>query len=293
MTELAPSATRPAAPPPLRQRAWLQAEQTACRGFHAALRLKARDMTARTAHRTALVLAPHADDETLGCGGLIALKRRSGTPVTVLMATDGSASHRYEQTLQTTGERLAALREAETRTACARLGVEAGALHFLRFQDSRLDAQEQRLSAAVLDTLVRTQPQEVYVCALSDGHPDHQALARAARRAMAAWDGPAAAFYEYPVWSYDFRSWRGQGSNTGGFLRGVALMTRAVLGWQMHTVRITDLRAQKAHALAAHCSQLGQYGPEPHWSGLPDSFLRHFQSRHELFRKLDPRELSE
>lgn len=293
MTDLAPSVPRPAAPPPLRQRIWQQAEQAACRGFHAALRLKARDMTAHTAKRPALVLAPHADDETLGCGGLIALKRQAGTPVTVLMASDGSASHRYEQTLQTTADKLAALREAETRAACARLGVAAGALHFLRFQDSRLADQEPQLAAAILDSLTRCLPQEVYVCALSDGHRDHQALARAARRAMAAWDDPTAAFYEYPVWSYEFRSWRGPGSNSGGFLRGVAAMTRAALRWQMHVVRIADLRQQKAQALAAHCSQLGQYAPEPHWSGLPGSFLRHFQTRHELFRQIDPQELSE
>lgn len=288
MTDLAPPVSRPAPPPPLRQRLWQQAEQLACRGFHAALRLKARDMTAHTTGRPALVLAPHADDETLGCGGLIALKRQAGTPVTVLMASDGSASHRYEQTLHTTGTKLAALREAETRTACARLGVEAGALHFLRCQDSRLADQEPQLVTAILDSLARCQPQEVYVCALSDGHPDHQALARAARRAMALWDGPIAGFYEYPVWSYEFRSWRGPGSNTGGFLRGLAAMMRAALSWQMHMVRIANLRPQKARALAAHCSQLGQYGPEPHWSGLPGSFLRHFQTRHELFRKIDP-----
>ncbi|WP_424979989.1 PIG-L deacetylase family protein [Leisingera sp. S232] len=292
MTELAPQATRPSASRPLRQRAWQQAEETACRLFHTALHLKARDMTARTALRPALVLAPHADDETLGCGGLIALKRQAGTPVTVLMATDGSASHRYERTLQTSPDKLAALRETETRRACRRLGLDANSLYFLGFQDGSLEASERRLSAAILSSVAQMQPQEIYVCARSDGHPDHQALARAARQAVAACKEPVPVLYEYPVWSYDFRSWRRPGSNTAGFLHGTAAMLRAALAWRMFAVGIADLRVQKAHALAAHRSQLGLYDAEPHWSGLPERFLWHFHTRHELFRRIDRKELT-
>lgn len=55
------------------------------RATHAA----AIDRTATTADRPCLVLAPHADDETLRCGALIARKRASGTPVWVVVATDG------------------------------------------------------------------------------------------------------------------------------------------------------------------------------------------------------------
>ena len=39
-----------------------------------------------------LVVAPHQDDETLGCGGLIARKRYEGLPVHVVFITDGSAT---------------------------------------------------------------------------------------------------------------------------------------------------------------------------------------------------------
>src|SRR5580704_16937481 len=41
-----------------------------------------------------LVLAPHPDDESLGCGGLIADCQARGQPVYVLILTDGAGSHR-------------------------------------------------------------------------------------------------------------------------------------------------------------------------------------------------------
>ena len=40
-----------------------------------------------------LVVAPHPDDESLGCGGAIVLLRKFGNEVTVLTVSDGALSH--------------------------------------------------------------------------------------------------------------------------------------------------------------------------------------------------------
>lgn len=56
-----------------------------------ALRPCAHDYSSRPGSVT-LVLAPHRDDESLGCGGLIAGKRLAAQPVHVAFSTAGAAS---------------------------------------------------------------------------------------------------------------------------------------------------------------------------------------------------------
>src|SRR5262249_56815232 len=57
-----------------------------------------------------LVLAPHPDDEVIGCGGLVALHLREGRCVRVVVATDGGQA----------GE--PAERQREARAALSSLG---------------------------------------------------------------------------------------------------------------------------------------------------------------------------
>jgi hypothetical protein len=64
------------------------------RGIRSALKWSARDFTDSAAGRAALVIAPHPDDETLGCGATILRKVSAGSSVTVLIVTDGRHSHR-------------------------------------------------------------------------------------------------------------------------------------------------------------------------------------------------------
>ena len=70
--------------------------------------------------RTAVV-APHPDDESLGCGGAIALLTRFGLSVSVLFISDGTKSHPTSRKYPML--RLRDLRESEAREALARLGT--------------------------------------------------------------------------------------------------------------------------------------------------------------------------
>ena len=71
--------------------------------------------------RVPLILAPHPDDESLGCGGLIAQCCAAGTPPHVVILTDGCNSHPNSQTHPP--ERLRHLREEEAREALLLLGM--------------------------------------------------------------------------------------------------------------------------------------------------------------------------
>src|SRR5205085_2082371 len=111
-----------------------------------------------------LVLAPHPDDEVIGCGGLVALHLRERRPVHVVVATDGAQA----------GD--AAQREAESRAALSLLGDAT--IEFLRFCDrdlaSALDL-DSRLAAILRDW----KPDLIAVPSPLEIHPDHIALSRA------------------------------------------------------------------------------------------------------------------
>lgn len=76
---------------------------------------------------TLLAVAPHPDDETVGCGGLLALAARAGIAVHVVIVTDGAASHPNSR--EWPPERIRSLRSEEARQALALLGVAVPALH--------------------------------------------------------------------------------------------------------------------------------------------------------------------
>ena len=100
----------------------------------------------------ALVLAPHPDDESLGCGGLIAAAAAAGLPLRVVVVSDGTGSHPAVPPA-----RLKALREAETRAAIAALGLPPKALGFLGLADQGVPAEGAGRDAAVAAILAGSQ----------------------------------------------------------------------------------------------------------------------------------------
>jgi len=109
-----------------------------------------------------LVLAPHSDDEVIGCGGLVALHLRERRPVRVVVATDGAQAGQ------------AAVREEESRRALASLGDAE--LVFLRFPDRGLE--QSGAAERIREELMAFRPDLILVPSPIEIHPDHLALAR-------------------------------------------------------------------------------------------------------------------
>ena len=266
------------------QQIWPRLEQRALTLLWYRTAAQAQDMTAATVGRSCLILAPHPDDETLGCGGLALLKRAAGTRVDVIIATDGGATHPDTPARSLGRADVVALRAAETRAACAALGIGPAHLDFLGYPDGVLASRAADLQDSLAAAITRIAPDEVYVCALADGHRDHVALAQAARSLAAEGRLGGADLWEYPVWYWDFRSWRPPGtSNKRGFLLGLAAMYRALRDTPVAAVSIRGLEARKRAALECHRSQLGLLAAEPDWEGLPERFLSVFFRDRELF----------
>lgn len=119
-----------------------------------------------------LVLAPHPDDETVACGGLIALLADRGCRVHVVVVSDGaSTAGRYGP-----GE-LRRRRRAETEAAVQVLG--AAEVTFLDHPDGGLADRQEQVTADLQRLLGSERPQAVVVPWVGDGHPDHRAVAEA------------------------------------------------------------------------------------------------------------------
>ena len=93
-----------------------------------------------------IVFAPHSDDETLGCGGMLATSIANGAQVRVALITNGDgfriAVGRAYKTLRVTPRRcigFAYKRQKETLRALAKLGVENKQVTFLGYPDRGID----------------------------------------------------------------------------------------------------------------------------------------------------------
>ena len=213
-----------------------------------------------------LVLAPHADDESLGCGGLIAQAVAAGVPVHVAVLTDGSKSH--PNSLTYPAPRLAALRQREAADAVAILGVAPERLCFLGYPDTAAPRSGRRLRAAAdrLAALARQRGIGTLVASWRhDPHCDHLAAHRIAARASRQ---AGLRHLSYAVWGWTLPDARWLGRV-------------AVRGWRL------DVRGQletKRRAIAAHRSQVtGMITDDPAGFRLPAGLLALCDRQFETF----------
>lgn len=144
-----------------------------------------------------LVFAPHPDDETIGCGGVLAMHVRAGDPVRVVFLTAGTSG---DPTGREDKVSYAAKREREARAACATLGVAS--VEFWGFPDNfevtpnDVDAITPRLR----ESIERFAPAVIYAPHPGEQHSDHHVVAVILARALAAMSAPPPAF-GFEVWS--------------------------------------------------------------------------------------------
>lgn len=210
-----------------------------------------------------VVVAAHPDDETLGCGGLIAAVSRRGIPVRVIAVTDGSASHPRSRTI--TAQALRIRRADELREAVARLAPRA-TITWLGFPDGRTadfaEAIEDRLREELLEAAAGTL---VAVTWAGDGHRDHRVVGGIVSRTAP----PGAAVWSYPIWAWHW-------ATPGG----------ADLPWQsavIVTLSDDDLE-RKRSAISAYVTQIEPLSDQPGDERvLEPGVLEHFARDRELF----------
>ena len=117
-----------------------------------------------------VIIAPHPDDEAIGCGGLIQALVEQGTPPHVIILTGGEGSHRG--CCDITAEDLIAGRHQLTLSATATLGLPAAHVHCLHYPDGGVTFEhpETERLAAMLKEL---KPDAVFVPHRGEGWNDH------------------------------------------------------------------------------------------------------------------------
>ena len=243
------------------------------------------------------VTAAHPDDETLGAGGVMAQASARGIPVTVIIASDGEASHPDSPT--TTPEALAAWRRDEVGQALdivapgSRrhfLGLPDGALaesadlarliegvvndvlgsaavaHAIDF-DADADADTHADADGHTDAEINAAADAVILSPwLGDRHPDHAAVAAASAHVAERHGLRAAA---YPIWGWLWSDVAGDD-----------------IPWNDALVLplSEDDRERKRLAMASHTSQTAPLSEHPGDEAiLSESFQQHFRRDVEIF----------
>ncbi len=205
-----------------------------------------------------MIVSPHQDDETFGCGGLIALKKQLGVRVAVVFLTDGggtSTTRGYQEHVT--------LRQQEAIEALSILGVSNSDIYFQNYPDGRLQAlsesEQQSLESQLQEIIERYEAQEVYVPHCKDGHCDHEAAFQVVKTAIAQLSCKVQIF-QYPIWLF----WKRP------FL--LQIKRRDLAG--AYRLNISPVKTKKQAAIQVYQSQLPI---------LPFGFLIPYQGSTELF----------
>ncbi|MHA0036165.1 PIG-L deacetylase family protein [Deinococcus sp. PESE-13] len=214
------------------------------------------------------VVAPHPDDEALGCGALLAALAEAGREVWALLLTDGGFSHPASKTYPR--PRLSAARLAEWREGLSVLGVPPARTVALGLPDGALGKHLTAAARAqVQQAFAQARPGTVLLPWERDPHPDHRAAWHLLRGVLPS-DTLA---LEYAVWLPE---------------RGADADWPRPDEVEELTFAVGDWRDAKARAIAAHRTQLGLIADDRDGFVLAPAMVeRALAGPERYFRRLD------
>jgi LmbE family N-acetylglucosaminyl deacetylase/SAM-dependent methyltransferase len=212
-----------------------------------------------------VVVAAHPDDETLGAAGLIRRVHCGGGGITVVVATDGEASHPHS--MSHTRADLSSIRRGEVLRAVHALAPGAR-VQFLGLPDGALRENTRPLDAAlsaVFDAMPAAASRMLVVAPWSgDGHRDHRVTAESVARLTAE---RGIRHLGYPIWLWHWG-------------RPEDVPWHAALALAL----TPGERSIKARALRTHTSQMRPLSDAPGDEAIvPESMQAHFERDVELY----------
>lgn len=217
-----------------------------------------------------LIVAPHPDDETLGCGGAIALLRQLKIPVAVVVVSDGTKSHPNSKLYPPLA--LKRLREQESLTALKILGVDPEAVTFLAMPDGAVNvsSESEKAIASIAQYLTNLSPSIVFLPWRKDPHPDHRASSQLFINAIENL-GISPRLVEYPIWDWDTT----QRQN----------FSESVNAWRLDISSVLKLKRQ---AIAQYRSQISDLiNDDPECFRLSAEMLQNFTQPWEIYLEIN------
>jgi LmbE family N-acetylglucosaminyl deacetylase len=126
-----------------------------------------------------LAIAPHPDDETLGCGGTLFKHKIAGDELSWLIVTKGEAGQWPAELLEKKRQEIDEVAGAYGFEQVVRLGLPAARLDVLPLEE---------VIHAIRGALKETRPELVYLNHRADVHSDHRVVFQAAMSAMKPFD---------------------------------------------------------------------------------------------------------
>lgn len=214
-----------------------------------------------------LIVAPHADDESLGCGGLISLLTKNNLEVFILLLSDGTLSH--PNSIEYPKEKLMELREEEFIHAANILNVSEKNLIFCRYGDRNVPNENsnnfENGCEEISEILDEIKPKSIFVPWRRDPHPDHRAAYQLFEKA----NKNSAKIYDYPIWLQEL----GKSEDVPNSEEVLILK-----------LDISSVLKQKQKAILAHQSQTTDLiSDDPEGFTLSQEMLEHFKVPYEIF----------
>jgi LmbE family N-acetylglucosaminyl deacetylase len=254
-----------------------------------------REYNSHDLSKSAIIFSPHFDDETLGCGGIIFKKKRTGADVKIVFMTDGSKSHKD----LISEEEIKLIRRNEGLACAQSLGLNKNDVFCLDLEEQKLNESEDIAIAQVKNIIFEQNPEEIFIPYSNEPllwSEDHLATTRIVKSALHSYSRDVTV-YEYPVWFWFHWPWvELLTKKEPDWLRSIIFKNTLSYSFGLRllqdfrcSVYIGDCLKDKYTALSQHKSQMTRLLPDPNWSTLSDvsngEFLKCFFQEYEFFRR--------
>lgn len=207
-----------------------------------------------------LIVAPHPDDEVLGCAGLVQRLLSAGRQVDVVILSGGGRSH--AGCCDIDEAELVENRRQLSRRAAGIIGLPAERLHFLDYPDGGI-AFDNAETDKFKQLIAVLKPDSVFVPHRGEGWSDHLAAGEIVRR-LTEEEKAAVRLFEYCVWFWYYNVWN--------------------IDWrQARVLKMSpEENRKKQQAIDAYVKPLAPCGSP--WSGvLPRVFVKACRWNRELY----------